>query len=601
VASLVALPASALAESNDYEGQITSLEKRVHELETVIMELKSQRTQAPDAAAAPAGDQSAQAANGDGAAAAGADGKKAEQAKRELTPEDRTLLQDLFVVRDQAVTLQAGKWEVSTDFSYTRADGFLQKSRGFAVSPTIRYGFGNGLELSVSGSENFTHRDTQVGGGAPAFSDQIYSGDINTQLNWAAIHESKDLPGFVFYGGVVIPTGSPYVSGNLTAGLNPSSVFDYYQNRSGHYAINAGVEAFRTFAPVVVFGGIGASYAFPKEYGGISIAPGYAINWNLGYTFAVSEVTSFGMTVLGSYRPDMVTGGVRVPSSGSEPVSVRFSVLGSWGLLCGTEHFARPDQRCAGFGPVGKHQVHVLSAPAAPGTTGSSRTGRARGRAALACIPLILVLAAGCTTDKSGEQSKKLIEPVTPYQTLKFKDIEPQVLDFSCGASSLATLVGGVYGERFKEVDLLKILRAQFDGPTWRIKQKEGFSFADLAFLASQIGYQAEGVEIGFAELTKVNAPVIVQLAKPDFLHFSVFRGVENGLILMADPITGRTAYAPDRFAEEYTGFALAVWKDDKPIPKEYALLVSAKDGGNELRHLRSSIYARERGMHTNF
>ena len=78
---------------------------------------------------------------------------------------------------------------------------------------------------------------------------------------------------------------------------------------------------------MVVFGGLGVSYAFAKEYGGVDVAPGYTVNWNLGYTFAVSETTSFGMTVLGSYKPDMKVGGIRVPSSGNEPVSVRFSVL----------------------------------------------------------------------------------------------------------------------------------------------------------------------------------------------------------------------------------------------------------------------------------
>ena len=241
-----------------------------------------------------------------------------------------------------------------------------------------------------------------------------------------------------------------------------------------------------------------------------------------------------------------------------------------------------------------------MTEQAASGTTGLSKAGRAGSRAAVLAMPLILLLAAGCTT-KPGDKNDQLIKPVTSYQTQKFKDIVPQVYDFSCGAASLATLVDGVYGEHFQEVDLLKILRAQFDAPTWEVKRKQGFSFADLAFLTSQIGYQAEGVEISLSELIKVKAPVIIQVAKPDFLHFTVFRGVENGLILIADPITGRTQYAPDQFAAEYTGYALAVWKDDKPIPEEYALLVNSKDARHELRHLRSSINAREPGLLTNF
>lgn len=326
-ASLVALPGSVFAaDSEDYERQINDLEARVHQLETMITELKDRQAPAPSA---DVDAQPGQPGRSDTAAAAG-DGQKkaADQTKRELSSEDRTLVQDLFVVRDQAVALKAGRMELSNEFSYSRADGFLQKSRGFAVKPTFRYGFGHGLEMSVSTSGNWTHRES-ISGAAPITGDKDYLGDVDAQLNWAAVRETKDMPGFVVYGGVVIPTGpSPYVSGGaLTPGKNPSSVFDYYSNTSGHYAVSAGVEAFRTFSPFALFAGFGVTYKLPKEYGGLTVAPGYTFTYNIGYTFAVSEITSLGMSVLGSYRPNMSTGGIEVPSSGSEPVSVRFSLL----------------------------------------------------------------------------------------------------------------------------------------------------------------------------------------------------------------------------------------------------------------------------------
>lgn len=231
---------------------------------------------------------------------------------------------------------------------------------------------------------------------------------------------------------------------------------------------------------------------------------------------------------------------------------------------------------------------------------------RGRRLVALACVPVILVLAAGCTSSATSSDTKtgdRLVRSVASYQTIKFTNVVPQIYDFSCGAASVATLVNGVYGEHYNELDLLKILRPQFPPDVWKVKQRDGFSFADLAFVASRIGYQAEGAEIGFAELVKVKAPVVIQLDKADgkFQHFTVFRGVKDGLILTADPISGLTSYEPGRFANEYTGFALAVWKDGTPIPDEYALLAKAKDGKNPLRHFGGDLTTRQPTMYTNF
>ncbi len=315
-----------------------------------------------------------------------------------------------------------------------------------------------------------------------------------------------------------------------------------------------------------------------------------------------------GMTILGSYRADMTTGGVKVPSSGNEPVSVRFSVL----QKLAEDFFVEPSVTLGLTNDAPNsvislnYQVYVLARSRVLGahepsdaTVPPGRSGGRRGLA-LACVPLILVLAAGCTSTSKTE--KQLIKPMASYQALKFKNVVPQVFDFTCGAASLATLVNGVYGEHYNEAQLLLILRAQFPPAAWKVKQKQGFSFADLAFVAARIGYQAEGAEIGIGELVKVNGPVIVQLNKADgkFQHFTVFRGVKDGLILTADPITGLTSYAPDRFAEEYTGFALAVWKEGTPIPEEYALLVGAKDRRNALRHFGNDLGVRPPSVHTN-
>lgn len=208
---------------------------------------------------------------------------------------------------------------------------------------------------------------------------------------------------------------------------------------------------------------------------------------------------------------------------------------------------------------------------------------RTRIATVLSCI--LCVAAAGCST---SDEPRLSTAPVMAYNQIRFDGIVRQVFDFSCGAASMATLLNGVYGESYKEVELLDRVRAQYDDAGWAVKRDEGLSLSDLVFLANSAGYEAQGAKISLAQLLKVKAPVIVHLNKGKFLHFSVFRGVKDGTVLMADPITGRTRYSPREFAEQYTGYALAVWKKDEPIPEDYALFTGAEDWSMGGRHAKS-------------
>lgn len=318
VASVGAFPAAAQTKE-EYEQRISELERRLARLENALAQQMQQ-----GGAGGQASQPGPQAAPRDSAAVQ----EQVDQFQPELTQEDRDALQDLFMVRDKAVALDKGKWEVSNELSYVRNDAFLQFSRSFDSRPMIRYGFGNGIEVGVATSFNWTHRRTETGTGAPAVRDHFYVGDVELQAAWAAIPESEKYPGVTLTAAVGIPLGPvPYRDDAVTAGTNPMDPFSFYRNASGHYTVTTGAQFFRTYDPFVIFGGGSFTYAFERAHGNNLVFPGYIFGWNVGYSYALTEKTSLGMNVSGQYRTNMEFGGATVGSSGTEAVATRFSML----------------------------------------------------------------------------------------------------------------------------------------------------------------------------------------------------------------------------------------------------------------------------------
>lgn len=220
-------------------------------------------------------------------------------------------------------------------------------------------------------------------------------------------------------------------------------------------------------------------------------------------------------------------------------------------------------------------------------------SGKQRCRAAL--LAPLMGLLAGCNAGSTP------INPVMSLSEIRFIDIVAQKYDFSCGAASVATLVNGFFGEHYSELELLKMVQARYSSEEWEKKRKIGLSFDDLVYMASKIGYQAEGAVIGLSGLLQIKGPVIVHLDKGSFQHFSVFRGTKDGAILLADPIGGHTQYSPAQFVAQYTGAALAIWRKGTDLPKTYPFLVAEKDSRKQLEHAGDLSRVRREPLPTKF
>lgn len=148
------------------------------------------------------------------------------------------------------------------------------------------------------------------------------------------------------------------------------------------------------------------------------------------------------------------------------------------------------------------------------------------------------------------------------YQARRYATVVRQVLEYSCGSASLATLITYFVGTPTTEADVIRILRERH--PTdeaWLQKQEVGFSFEDLIFAADRLGFAAQAARIEVSQLPRIAGPVMVHLNKGSWQHFSVLRAARGGFFYLADPINGQVTLSEEEFRGEFTGAVLAVWR----------------------------------------
>jgi predicted double-glycine peptidase len=92
------------------------------------------------------------------------------------------------------------------------------------------------------------------------------------------------------------------------------------------------------------------------------------------------------------------------------------------------------------------------------------------------------------------------------------------------------------------------------------------------------MGYQAVGVKLPMSALPKLGGPVLIHLAKGDYEHFVVLRGVRDDRVCLGDPIRGNVQYRIWRFDKEWTGTALVLGRKGFGMPQDHGLALSTKE-----------------------
>ena len=176
------------------------------------------------------------------------------------------------------------------------------------------------------------------------------------------------------------------------------------------------------------------------------------------------------------------------------------------------------------------------------------------------------------------------------WQERRYAHVVRQVLEFSCGSASLATLLTHFLARPTTEADVITILRHRYPAEAdWRGKQDGGFSFEDLIFAAENLGFAAQAARMETGELARLSGPVIIHLNKGRWQHFSVLRASQGGFHYIADPIQGQVTMLDHEFRREFTGAVLAVWERGVGLATR-SPLQAVRDGVSVERSLSRAI-----------
>ncbi|MSC35272.1 hypothetical protein GKD88_19365 [Holdemania massiliensis] len=114
---------------------------------------------------------------------------------------------------------------------------------------------------------------------------------------------------------------------------------------------------------------------------------------------------------------------------------------------------------------------------------------------------------------------------------LQTNGVERQLLDNSCGISSLSYILNKYFKKNTSEKNIFLL-----------IGLKPDYSLLDLASTSRTLGISTIGLKLSINDLKKVSAPTILK-TKTNGGHFVVYSGYRNGWFQVIDPAKGKLNY----------------------------------------------------------
>lgn len=126
----------------------------------------------------------------------------------------------------------------------------------------------------------------------------------------------------------------------------------------------------------------------------------------------------------------------------------------------------------------------------------------------------------------------------TTWKDMKDDKVTKQDVDYSCGASSLSTILTYFYQNPKTESEILNDMALD----------DVMASFLDLAKVSEKYGYTARGMTMDHETLAKIKIPAIVYVNHKRSDHFSVVRAIDEQNVYLSDSSWGNRILTKKQF-----------------------------------------------------
>lgn len=154
------------------------------------------------------------------------------------------------------------------------------------------------------------------------------------------------------------------------------------------------------------------------------------------------------------------------------------------------------------------------------------------------------------------DQWESIRIPVKSWIEIKNAHLVKQEYDFSCGAAAVATILKYFFNEDISEKEVLDFVlkkKGIDKSDKEKLEEKEiKLSFYDLKEFVEIKNYKALGLALNLETLKKLKVPAIIFLTIRKKEHFSVYKGMDEKFIYLADPSFGNMRVTYGKFKEMF-------------------------------------------------
>lgn len=144
----------------------------------------------------------------------------------------------------------------------------------------------------------------------------------------------------------------------------------------------------------------------------------------------------------------------------------------------------------------------------------------------------------GYASTINNPYSAQIFSSHTTFKDRRDANITKQDMDYSCGASSLSTILTYFYNQPTTEAQILEDMTLD----------DVMSSFLDLAQVSEKYGFVGRGLTMDYETLAKIKIPAIVYLNHKRSDHFSVVRAIDSTHVYLADSSMGNRILTKKQF-----------------------------------------------------